>query len=554
MSEKEYVVTLHSYTDLQSFYEDMETPGGNLYIPDRAVPVIERSLMSRNIHYKLTEEEAELVRQDPRVMAVELSIQEQGLSISPSWTQTSAYWNKSTTVASPQMKNWGLLRCIEGNNFRQGWGSNGDPNAFGTITATASGKHVDVVVVDGHMNPNHPEFAENSDGTGGTRVVQYNWFSLTSQVIEGGINSTYVYTPYVDPSYPDYDQDGASDRTVNNDHGAHVAGTFAGNTQGWARAANIYNISPYTSSPSATSKFLNYIKYWHKNKQINPITGIKNPTVINCSWGVHSNVPISSITSVRYRGTIITGDFSKSTLALYGIATLGSKTYTSNRNTALEQDLIDLISEGIIVVGSADNCSAKIANYSEDVTDDYNNYYAVGSTKYYYNRGTVTSADGIIVVGAIGTSIFETKIDTSNCGPRVNVYAPGRSIISSFNSNMGISTTDPRSLSYFLSKISGTSMASPQVAGVLACVAEIWPRLRQSDAHTYIQKYAQVNQVVTTSGGPSDPTDIQGSPNLYLYLFKERYEFGQVSPKQNQGFRPAGGMLYPRTKIFRYGR
>jgi hypothetical protein len=34
---KEWIVTLHRKEDLESFYADMETEGGNLFIPNRAV-------------------------------------------------------------------------------------------------------------------------------------------------------------------------------------------------------------------------------------------------------------------------------------------------------------------------------------------------------------------------------------------------------------------------------------------------------------------------------------------------------------------------------------
>ena len=41
-------------------------------------------------------------------------------------------------------------------------------------------KDVDAVIVDGHVNPDHPEFAVNVDGTGGSRVNQFNWFQYKS--------------------------------------------------------------------------------------------------------------------------------------------------------------------------------------------------------------------------------------------------------------------------------------------------------------------------------------------------------------------------------------
>jgi hypothetical protein len=426
-------------------------------------------------------------------MAVELSLEEVGLEIRPSWTQSSTSWNKSNSV-SATYKNWGLLRSVEGLQ-RASWGSDGVPNASGTINVTASGKHVDIVVVDGHMNPAHPEFAVNVDGTGGTRVNQYNWFGLTTAVTGSGPNGTYVYTPYVDPSYPTLDSSGYSARTSDNDHGTHVAGIFAGNTQGWAHDANIYNISPYSTSQGATPYFLDYIKVWHQLKTINPVTGVKNPTVTNHSYGVFSTADITTIATVRYRGTVYSGPFTSGQLLGYGIYNVAGTALVSQRNTGIEQDLIDLMAAGVIVVAAAGNAYSKIATPSASLSDDYNNYYTVGVDTYYYMRGTITSVVGAITVGAIGSDISDAKADSSNCGPRVDVYAPGRFIMSSVNSTLGVYANDTRNSSYYLTKKSGTSMACPQVAGVLACLAETWPRLSQPQALTYIQNRAKTNQI-----------------------------------------------------------
>ena len=112
------------------------------------------------------------------------------------------------------------MRCYEGQT-RSNWGSNGTSTVSGTIdTGSLDGTGVDVVIVDGLFDPAHPEFAVNSDGTGGSRVVQYNWIGYQS--------GTYNYGSYT----------GSDPR-----HGCHVAGTVAGNTQGWARKAAIYNIN-----------------------------------------------------------------------------------------------------------------------------------------------------------------------------------------------------------------------------------------------------------------------------------------------------------------------
>jgi hypothetical protein len=552
MERCEYVVTLHNKDDLESFYEDMETAGGTLYIPGRAVPVKERRPLSRNTHYMLTADEAEQLKGDSRVMHINLSIDELGWKISKKWTnsQTSSFWNKSNTVA-PGQRNWGLLRCINRAQIAN-WGTNGTTNQTATIDTTSSGKNVDVVIVDGHIDPDHPEFAVNPSGSGGSRVVQYNWFDLTPQVT-GGAAGTYVYSPYVDPTYADSNEDGISDRTDDNDHGCHVAGTVAGNRQGWARDANIYNISPYSTAPTYTSNFIDYIRAWHATKEINPITGLRNPTITNHSYGISTEIDITTITEIRYNGNTYSGPFSASTLINYGVYVSGTTAYIPLRYQPLEQDLIDAMNDGIIVVGAAGNEYTKVSNFSVDLSDSYNNYVSDGGFDYYYNRGSITAAAGVICVGAIGSTVAETKIDYSNCGPRVDLYAPGRLIMSSVQSTTGVYSADNRNSSFYNTKQSGTSMASPQVAGVLACLAEQWPTMKQAQALAYLHQHCTYDQITDTGGGSADYTDIQGSTNRYLAYFKDRPDQGQVGPKINQGARPTSGQTWPRPKIYRYG-
>ena len=173
---KEWIVTLHKKEDLESFYEDMETPGGNLFIPNRAVEVANRRLISRNTHYMLTHDEAELIKSDDRVWDVEL-VELIEATIRPHYVINNGEFDKSWTDDASDI-NWGLLRHSEATN-RSNWGDNGTSLVTTNLTVTASGKNVDVVIVDGHIDPAHPEFAVNSDGSGGSRVQQFNWFSLT---------------------------------------------------------------------------------------------------------------------------------------------------------------------------------------------------------------------------------------------------------------------------------------------------------------------------------------------------------------------------------------
>lgn len=537
---KEYIVSAVSYEVLDELCNDIETPGGALYIPNRAVEVANLRPMSRNTHYYLTAEEAEQLRQDPRVLSVENMPEDLGVKPMPMYVQTESNWDKSSFSVSTH-KNWGLLRVFEGKT-RPNWGSNSVSNQSGTINIPVEGRNVDVVIVDGLINPAHPEYARNSNGTGGTRVNQYNWYQLNPQVT-GGAAGTYVYTPYTGTSIEG-----------NNNHGAHVAGTVAGNTQGWARGATIYNIYPYGTNPSPLFIF-DYIRAFHRAKPINPVTGVRNPTIVNNSWGYTSSIPISSITSIVYRGTTYNGPFNQTQLSNFGIFSLdgGVNAVMSFKYTALDADVADAISEGIIIVGAATNNYQKI-----DVEGgvDYNNYAMYSGIQYYYNRGSSPgSSSSSICVGAVDSLVAENKALFSNCGPRVDVYAPGQNIMSSFNSTASYGgTTDPRNSSYFIGKISGTSMASPQVCGLLACLLEVYPNMTHAQARDYIEKLSKTGQITSTSGGPSDATDLQGSPNRYLTYVNERPTEGAAYPKNNYKARPASGPVFPRTRILRFGR
>lgn len=537
---KKYIVTLKDCCDLDSFYHDMETANGDLNIPNRSVECCCRRPNSRNTHYTLTAEEAEQLKNDSRVLAVELTPEERGLIIRSSFIQTESTWNKSSTQTSTH-KNWALLRSVVGDQISN-WGSNGTANQSGTIQVNAEGKNVDVIIVDGMIDPTHPEFTINSDGTGSSRIIQYNWF----QHNVGNGTGTYVYTPYT-----------GTGAETNNNHGSHCAGNVAGNTQGWARKANVYNINPYDTDVNAVSGTLliDYIRAFHAAKSVNPATGRRNPTICNHSWGYsHNPVPITSITSVVFQGTTFNGPFTAGQLNGYGIFTAtveGTLSAISPaRVAAVDADIVDAIADGIIMVGAAGNNFTKI-----DVVGgaDYNNRFVATFNYRYHEGSSPTAALGCICVGAINSLVNEAKATFSNCGPRVDVYAPGVNIMSSLNiiNSDWPGADDPRNATYKIGKAQGTSMASPQVCGVLACALEIYPNLTANKALEYIANYSKQNQITNTAGSYTDYTSLQGSENRYLFYYKERKDTGSLFPKTNYLFRNSSKQAYPRPQIRR---
>lgn len=544
----EYIVTAKTMDDATSLLDDMETAGGNLYIPNRQVTVSQRREISRNTHFLITNDEAAQLRNDPRVLAVEQLPSALGIEALPHWVQ-SGNFEKSATIDTND-KNWGLYRVAAGQPLSN-WGTNGAfTQTTQTVSTTSSGKNVDVVVVDAHINFNHPEFAVNTDGTGGSRAVQYNWFQHSASL---GYSTSGVY------SYTN----------ISSNHGTHVAGTVAGNTQGWARDANIYNMEfSYAggNGPAGdwTVYIFDYIREFHKTKPINPVTGRRNPTVCNNSWGYSYNaIYLSGITSVTYRGTTtaLTGSDAtkKTSLESKGVPVPGGNYLyrTPARNAAVDADIEDAIADGIITVVSAGNSYWSTATLA---SPDYNNSIVASGFTFYHSRGSSPNSDNVISVGAIDTVTQEYKINFSNYGSRVSIYAPGTFIISAVYdstaaSEFGITlVNDPRNSSYKLGSISGTSMSGPQVTGCLACLSEQQQTLTQAEALSYLISSSKKSQISSTGGNAGDYTSLgTESNNRYLFYKLERLLAGNVSSGNTYKLRGVSGAVYPRVRVRRRG-
>lgn len=569
----EYVVTLRSMDDLESFYADIENEGGPEYIPDRGVNVHKRRPISTSTHYLLTAKEAAILTQDPRVISVAPADLIRSAIKLHSYDQ-SAVFSKTAVEAyggaamDASWRNWALLRCIEGAQ-RSGWGDDGTTTVTGNITVGPTGRNVDVVIADGISGvPNHPEFAVNPDGTGGSRYVQYNWFLLNSIVV--GLDDDAATKLSGAYSYA------AASVLGNANHGTHVSGTACGNTNGWARDANIYQIDPVSGTIDSLIMW-DYIRAFHLNKPINSETGRRNPTIVNCSYGMSISFPSSNIFGPIIQGTrrgVDVGNY------LANVALTSTQLTSLNvRNTGAANsptatvpyydygtaaDITQAIADGIIVVAAAGNDCF----YMDTSTGlDYNNTFIAKVqtatnvwTPYQFDlhKGSAPAGvPGVICVGSVNADVAEHKAWYSNTGPRIDIYAPGTWIISSLHDSAGgwagsSTAADSRNGSYYNGREVGTSMASPQVTGMLACILELYPNMTQSMAQDYIKFYGKNSQMTDTGGtAPTwaqDTQSLQGAPNRYMFLPKERPAAGAPYPKKNVWTRPTSGRTYPRTR------
>lgn len=297
---REFIVTLRSKDDLAQFYQDMEGQGSSGTLPARVVDCVLKRPISRNTHYKLTQQEADQLAKDTRVLAVILKSKDMGVEPALHSSQT-ATWSRDDDAITVGTKNWGLYRCSLAQNPAS-WGSETiSSERTAAVNFTASGKNVDIVVVDEIAYPSHSEF--------GVRYNQYDWFA--------NHNST-VYPLNPLPNYLYYTTVPGDSYKNTNNHATHVSGIAAGATQGWARNANMYNINhdmSFQQPGTYTAYAIDYIRAFHNSKGANVETGVKNPTLVNNSWGLGLRVnyqnPIkptgnSRFSKIRYRGVDIT--------------------------------------------------------------------------------------------------------------------------------------------------------------------------------------------------------------------------------------------------------
>jgi subtilisin family serine protease len=508
---REYNVALNKDVDYDEFWNDMEsdTDGGKLYIPNRAVEFTnERPASLRQCWYLLTDEEAELLRQDDRVLCVEIPPEyRDDIVIGHRATQKSDF--TKTTSDSGVYVNWGLIRSNFPTNV---FGAGTSPTINANYDYTLTGAGVDVVIQDSGIQVDHPEF---QDSYGNSRVQQVNWGTLSGLGFTQDVNH-----------YRDYDG-----------HGTHVAGIVAGKTYGFAKDSKIYSLKVSGlegSGDSGTGISVTYcfdaIKIFHRDKAKNPAMGCKRPTVVNMSWGYGHYY--SSISWMNYQGTTYNSASAADELFRYSNLGLpnsyGGSGYTYSTNTrvsSVDTDIEELIDAGVVVCIAAGNRSHKI-DVSTGV--DYNNYIVSNTSSsgsVYYHRGSSPYSTRAFMVGSLDSSTFDADLDQkatySETGPGVNIYAPGTNIMSATSNTNSWGAGSQNyylNASYKQTNISGTSMAAPQVCGVAALFLQNNPTASVAQIKSSILGRAQIAAYTgSNSSSYNNTRALQGSIPRVLY-------------------------------------
>jgi subtilisin family serine protease len=570
MLEREYIVSLNKGVDYDSFWQEMESETNGLqFVPDRRIDIINnRDGSLRSCHYSLTDDEAKILQDDPRVYSVEIPLKDRDDVIMVLRGRQIDDFTKSSASAGSRV-NWGLNRI------------NSATNNYGANTTTTSnydyvldGTGVDVVIQDSGIEVEHPEFRDNN---GVTRVQQINWYTASGI---GGTQSANHYRDY----------DG---------HGTHVAGIAAGRTFGWAKNARIYSLKVNglegtgdSGTGISVSDCFDVIKLWHRNKPRDPVTGFKRPTIVNMSWGY--SLTYSSVSSVTYRGTTYSDASTTGNAGYrwtnYGLVNLtnGANFVTNFRQGQVDVDIQEMIDEGIHVIIAAGNNYHKIDNPSGI---DYNNYLTFGGSNYYYHRGSSPLDDQALKVGSIDNNInahilssaanynangssgyffrvygplhpsegydriqpgyrvtglpaasvvsvvpdpadnnesctititggtfiqnsfygFYANIDQvsnfSEKGPAIDIWAPGSNVMSACSNTNDFSAVAYSKDSLFKQvNISGTSMAAPQVCGVGALYLQMNPGIKPEQMKMWFTNVTATTSVIYTTNTSNDYT------------------------------------------------
>ena len=538
MSEKVYVVTLKKYEDLDGFYSDMSSDGYKLHM---------KRPISRNTQYYMTAEQAEEIKKDSRVLDVELNMVDAGLkpiayNVNNVSRNMTGVFRKGSTFAATDY-DWGKLHCA-GTDSDRGKNTFGENGTVEFKTATASifnnGQHVDVVICDNQSSFDCKEW--DSPSTNQTRYVQYDWYTQLNGVV-GSIDDDGASIPSA--PYSNY-FDNATNKSY---HGTHVTGTVAGKTYGWANEANIYNMqvlgnAASQGTPVPTQLMFDYLRAFHRYKPINSTTGRRNPTITNHSWGLIVELEawdMNNIVEIRWRGRSYTqsGNPNPSGWTLQGIeADFGiapDKNPLPGHSAALVADVEDAIEDGVVVIGAAGNMNCYMVPQTlPDGTQhpDWDNYVwfnnQSGSSIKYVSRGSSpNNCQGVVTVGNLSSTSNFKRQNTTNHGPNIDVFAPGDNIVSCFgkpgviqdssgNVINGIGSLDTKygGDNYFY-QLTGTSMASPQVAGIAACLATNTERFTNNDLLGYIQKHSKVGDMSFDIGPTPGATSFTFNVNAF---------------------------------------
>lgn len=508
--QREYAVAIHKGVDLDSFDKELASSTGDNFIPKRTVDCANPRLGSKRItHWMLTDEEANILRNDPRVYAVEIPPdQRTDIQIGLNRTQEGNF-RRDNQLTSDRV-NWGLRRCIaETNIYNRG------TQASGPYEYAIDGSGVDIVIQDSGIEPGHPEWL---DYKGQSRLQQIDWYTAS------GLPGTQSSNHY-------RDRDG---------HGTHCAGIAAGLIYGWAKGSRIYSqklqgletLQGSDGTGISIADAFDTIRLWHNLK------ANSRPTVVNMSWGFGATItgdPTSGI--YRQSQSWTYGEDYTNRNELLAATGVSPNRFVNNLGTPffrmpvrvaiIDAEIEEMIDAGIHICIAAGNAFHKVDSPGGD---DYDNSVIFNGDSFFYHRGSSPYSDRAFMVSSIDSghtgqpqqSNLDKVSSFSERGPGTNIFAPGSDIMSACSNEEDSfynPIPHPINPSFQIMNISGTSMAAPQVAGVCAQHLQLYPNLTPAELQTRIFRDSKPVIFSTSSAEDYEQSSVSlwGAENRMLY-------------------------------------
>lgn len=568
MTLKKYTIKVTDPQYWQEIHDLLCESSSCEHIPDREVSCVdEKEHSSTRGTFELHGSEAEELLNHPHVEWVELDptsypeLYPEPQPATKRWKKNvKVYRDLDATLISPittsptsdelERTNWAVVRTGI-TTSGQVWGT-ATGESVGVVTTTVdyslTGKNVDIVIHDSGVLQYHPEFM---DSNGKSRVrdiildgpffIDPDYFinnNLTYQKSDGrtGIATTAadawwengsnrssqfasIGTIAIPAAYTEANALGTTlngTNTLTSGHGTACAGLSAGKNFGLSFEANIWSIGS-VSSPTGLGIEATYdaIKLFHLYKKVNPDIGVRNPTIVNGSWGYQQSFTSGATVPYRFRG--ITGTFigNAATTDLVTAMKNGLNNQVSGAfrsftapsgSNSVDTAGDELIEAGVIYVAAAGNNNQKVGAGSAD--PDRLNYLVTVND--YCNHRDWLNPSGIgwkesdpdfhpvINVGALDDTInagtySERKAAYSNSGSGIDVWAPADETISAGTASGNIPSYEDferfDNENFYDCRFNGTSAASPVVAGLVGLYLQTHPTATHKEVKEWLSNY-----------------------------------------------------------------
>lgn len=470
------------------------------------------------------------------------------------------------TIGELDRTGWQIVRTgIKTNGDSWGTATLQIPPINSDASYSLTGKNVDVVIHDSGVLQYHPEFLNQfeqsrvrdivldgpyyidpdyfdtngytytkPDGRTGIHTTNaHNWWNNSSLRSVGfsTIGTVTVNSGYTEARAIGNNLDGSNEMTSG--HGTSSASLVAGNNFGLAFEANIWNMSgigePISMNISIEQNY-DLMKLFHLYKPVNSETGIKNPTIVNGSWGYQAGFESVDTVSYSFRGD--TGTFTGNaavtnqvTAMKDGLNNQINGAYrsfsTSSRSNSTDAAGAESIESGIIYIAAAGNNNQRLGvgstdpdrlNYMSDAwfdSTDPRSEFPAGTVPCNHRDwmnpqgiGFSTTTDPefhpVICVGAMDEyvieSLSERKADYSNNGPGIDVWAPADETLAA-GTNGVVNYTDFERYDdsrFYDNYFNGTSAAAPVACGLLAIYLETNPTATSREVKTWLRDNGSV--------------------------------------------------------------